>query len=239
MSATLRLDHVVIRVYNLAAAIAEYTARGFNVVSGGEHPGFGSRNALIAFEDDTYLELWAKGDLPPEQVIPRHVRFAELAGQPPLERHWLPWVTAPEGLVDFALVPSNIEEAIEAARARGLALDGPLPGSRVRPDGQKVAWQLAFAETVDLPFLCADVTPRSLRVPGGDARKHPNGETGIARVVIDVRELQASVRRYCALLGKDASVQKPEFTLGATTIVLRQGDDDDGVVILEFNRRRI
>src|SRR5437870_12524167 len=175
MPVTYRLDHAVIRVYDLAAATADYTVLGFHAVPGGEHPGLGSRNALIAFEDDTYLELIAYGSGPPERIVPRAVRFRELAGRPPVERHWLPWQSSPEGLVDIALLPSNIDEALAAVRACGQRWEGPIPGSRLRPDGQRVAWQLGLPEHLDLPFFCADVSPRLLRVPDGEARNHPNG----------------------------------------------------------------
>lgn len=232
MPSTFRLDHVVIRVYDLAKATEDYAALGFTVVPGGEHPSLGSRNALIAFEDDTYLELWALGSGPPDRIVPRKLRFQELVSRSPVERHWLPWQSSPEGLVDFALVPSNIEKAIAAASARGLHLEGPLPGERLRPDGQRVAWQLGFADNVDLPFLCADVTPRSLRVPGPEARNHANGATGIAWVIVAASNLDASTTRYTALLGQEAHIQDlspdedSEFTLGSTVLALGWARDD-------------
>ena len=36
---TLPLDHIVIAVQDLERTIADYTALGFNVLRGGEHPG--------------------------------------------------------------------------------------------------------------------------------------------------------------------------------------------------------
>jgi catechol 2,3-dioxygenase-like lactoylglutathione lyase family enzyme len=229
MPAAFRLDHVVIRVYDLNAASAEYTALGFHVVPGGEHPGQGSRNALIAFADDSYLELIAYGSAAPERVVPRHVRQAELAGRSPIERHTLPWASAAEGLVSFALSPSSIEEALAEAARRGLSLDGPIPGGRLRPDGQRVAWQLGIPHSLDLPFLCADVTPRSLRVPGEEARKHRNGIEGISAVTVAVRDLAESVLRYEALLGQEPKreAETAVFVLGQTRIILAQPSTQD------------
>ena len=52
------IDHIVILVSELESAIADYTALGFSVVRGGDHPGV-THNALVAFADGTYLELIA------------------------------------------------------------------------------------------------------------------------------------------------------------------------------------
>src|SRR2546430_17587272 len=52
------LDHVVIMVPDLEAAIRDYTELGFTVVRGGSHP-TGTHNALIAFPDGAYVELIA------------------------------------------------------------------------------------------------------------------------------------------------------------------------------------
>jgi hypothetical protein len=67
-----------------------------------------------------------------------------------------------------------------------------------------VQWQTARQSTHDLPFLCADVTPRALRVPEGEVRRHRNGAIGIPSVTVSVENLQATLARYRAFLGEDA-----------------------------------
>jgi catechol 2,3-dioxygenase-like lactoylglutathione lyase family enzyme len=197
------IDHLVILVRDLDATIADYTALGFNVVPGGEHADGNTHNALVAFADGSYLELIAF-----KREAPGH-------------RWW--GHSAEEGLVDFALLPDAIEADIAAARGRGLAYEGPTPGGRLRPDGQRLEWQIGAPPTPDMPFLCADVTPRELRVPGGDARVHPNGATGISELTIAVRDAPASAARYQALLGIEPVVLDAHtvaFGLGGARITL-------------------
>lgn len=204
MGVAISLDHVVVRVEDLAAAVADYTALGFTVIPGGEHPRVGSHNALIAFADGSYLELIAfkHRSSPPDVNIAKDVRAEELKVEQisAAERHMRSWEAVGEGLVDFALVPAAIEEVIAEARRRELTLEGPLPGGRVRPDGRQVSWQFGIPDAFDLPFLCADVTPRALRVPEGTARAHANGVTGITGILVLVTALDITVPRYRALL---------------------------------------
>ena len=198
------IDHLVILVRDLDAAIADYTALGFTVTPGGEHADGATHNALVPFADGSYFELIAfRRDAP--------------------EHRWWRHAAIGEGLVDFALLPDAIGDDIAQARARGLVYDGPHPGGRVRPDGQQIAWQIGAPPTPDLPFLCADVTPRELRVPGGEAREHANGATGIAELTVTVRDARASAERYHALLGSAPVVLDDHtvtFGLGATRITL-------------------
>lgn len=242
MSARLAIDHVVVRVNELEQAVKDYEELGFTVIPGGEHPGLGSCNALVAFEDDTYLELIAfETPAPPvHQSMPRPLRVKELAKQgktPPQCRH-LSWELVPEGLVDFALVPANIEDVLKQARGTDLVLDGPIDGARTRPDGQKVAWQVAVPERFDLPFLCADVTPRSLRVP--EARRHANGVRGIRAIAVAVADLDASPQRYRKLLGVEPlnvpSSPALDFVVNKTTIRLLPAPHalDEGPISLCF-----
>lgn len=178
------LDHVVIAVNDLAAAIDDYRALGFTVIAGGRHPPpRTSSNALVVFEDGSYLELISWDPPNPAE------RWSNL-----LQEHG-------EGIIDFALIPEDLPRAVEEAKARGLQLNGPLDGERLRPDGTRVRWQTARQATFDLPFFCADVTPRALRVPEGEARRHPNGATGITRVTVAVKDLEASRERYRRMLG--------------------------------------
>ena len=198
----LALDHVVIAVGDLARAMDEYRAQGFNVLAGGRHPGRTSHNALVVFEDGAYLELIAWPEPGPAE------RWYNV-----LQEHG-------EGLMDFALLPGDVTIAIEEARARGLTMQGPFDGSRVRPDGRELRWQTARQTTFDLPFLCGDVTPRSWRVPTGDARRHANGATGIASLTITVHDMMVSIGRYEALLGR--KLDGPAFTLGGTQLTLER-----------------
>jgi catechol 2,3-dioxygenase-like lactoylglutathione lyase family enzyme len=177
------LDHVVIAVADLAQAVEAYRALGFTVVIGGRHPGRTSHNALVVFADGSYLELIAwESPGPAERWYDEHARHGD-------------------GLMDFALVPEDVPRAVQEAGARGLELDGPLDGGRERPDGRQVRWQTGRQKTFDLPFLCGDVTPRALRVPEGEARVHPNGVLGVARVTVAVHDPEISRGRYAALLG--------------------------------------
>jgi catechol 2,3-dioxygenase-like lactoylglutathione lyase family enzyme len=223
------IDHIAILVNDLAAAAADYTALGFTVTPGGEHTGGATHNALVGFADDAYLEL---------------IAFK----RPAPEHHWYRYSALGEGMIDFALLPTAIEADLAAARERGLAIEGPFPGGRLRPDGQQVAWQSGRALTPDLPFLCGDVTPRALRVPEGAARTHANGVTGIAGLTVAVADLGASVARYRALLGTaeregalsnlPSAARTAAFALGDTAITLaRPADDSDAPLSVRLASR--
>lgn len=180
---SLTLDHIVIRVNDLERVIADYTALGFTVQRGGTHADGVTHNALVGFADGSYLEL---------------IAFLHPA---PERRWWSLGEQHGEGYVDFALLPHNVSAVVDAARARGLDYEGPLPGGRLRPDGAKLVWELGRPATPDLPFLCGDVTPRHLRVREGEVREHANGVQGIASVTVAVRDIETSLARYRALLG--------------------------------------
>ncbi|WP_027474876.1 VOC family protein [Curvibacter gracilis] len=210
---TLPLDHIVIAVQQLDRAIADYRALGFQVLIGGRHNGRTSHNALVVFQDGSYLELIA------------------WEGPAPQERWYTTLQSAGEGLVDFALLPGDTTEVLNAARSRGLlSLEGPFDGARLRPDGAQLRWQTARHASPDLPFLCGDISPRALRVSESPAdRLHPNGALGVARLDIAVLDLPTSLARYQALLGPDLAagpvllregVQQISLTLGSTELRL-------------------
>lgn len=198
----LRLDHVVIAVRELDRAIAGCEAAGFTVVPGGRHPGRNTRNALVVFEDGSYLEL------------------ITYTAPSPGERWWRELDAHGEGFVDFALLPQDLPATVARAKSRGVDdITGPLPGGRVRPDGERVEWQTARQARHDLPFLCADLTPRALRVPEGEVRRHRNGVAGIAQVTVAVADVQRSLSRYGAFLG-DEAVREDQVLLEGARIRL-------------------
>lgn len=193
--AAFRLDHIVIAVGDLEQAIADYRKLGFTVFPGGTHHGGVSHNALVVFADGSYFELIAYLKPSPE------VRWSKLLS------------SSGEGFVDFALNPENTVRDAAAARERGLELDGPVDGGRLRTDGVRLDWQIVRPRSTDLPFWCGDVTPRNLRVPEGDMRRHDNGVTGISRVVVAVADLVASKARYRALLGSEPKAAPDDAAL--------------------------
>jgi len=184
---TLSLDHIVILVRDLDAAIRDYTELGFTVQRGGVHADGNTHNALVGFADGSYLELIAF-----LRAAPTH-RWAAAAR------------SAHDGFVDYALLPTDVGAVVQAARARGLDYQGPTDGGRIRPDGERLAWQIGTPPSPDLPFLCGDITPRALRVREGDVRVHANAVRGVASLTIGVRDVRASLGHYLALLGDGAA----------------------------------
>jgi catechol 2,3-dioxygenase-like lactoylglutathione lyase family enzyme len=208
---TLALDHVVIAVADLGRAIADYRGLGFTVEEGGEHPGRGSRNALVVFADGSYFELITFSRPDPE------FRWCQVLDQ------------AGPGLVDFALLPDDIDRNVAAIQSRGLDFESPVDGGRARPDGLRLEWKTARSPSSDTPFFCGDVTPRALRVPEGEVRHHSNGAQGIGVVVVAVSNLDRSLARYAALLDEPPALpftlpglglRLAQLRLGQTTIVL-------------------
>jgi catechol 2,3-dioxygenase-like lactoylglutathione lyase family enzyme len=179
----LALDHIVIAVADLETAFTDYTKLGFTVIRGGEHANGVTHNVLVVFADGAYLELIAFRRLDADN---RWSRVYESAG---------------EGFVDYALLPDNVDVVVAAAQQRGLDMADPEPGGRHRPDGARLEWKTARSPRSDVPFLCGDVTPRSLRVQEGDVRRHSNGVEGVGLLTVAVQDLEQSLARNAALLG--------------------------------------
>src|SRR5712692_8737671 len=73
------LDHVIIFVQDLEATERNFADRlGFQITSHADHPGFGTRNAAIAFQHG-FLELLTQAD----EAEMRSTRYAHLF----LDRH--------------------------------------------------------------------------------------------------------------------------------------------------------
>jgi catechol 2,3-dioxygenase-like lactoylglutathione lyase family enzyme len=211
------LDHVVIAVHDLDAAIQDYRALGFTVMRGGIHANRATQNALIAFPDATYLELLAPTGEPPLSGV---IDFSVLLQQG-------------EGLAGYALRSKDIEADVRRLRAEGFAVDEVIPGERRRNDGLAIQWKLALLDGGFSPFLIQDVTPREWRISQDPAvTTHANRVVGVRGIEIAVRDLMVSRDRYARLLG--LSPQRESLDARAIeSIVLREaGDEIEHVEIL-------
>ena len=191
------IDHLVIVVSDLAAAVSTYRELGFTVTRGGRHPGVGTDNALVVFRDTSYLELLGFHEPRPDH------------------RWWTPFMHG-GGFVDFCLQTDDLAGDAKTLRQAGVDMSELGRGARQRPDGVEVRWASALAQGAHrgvVPFLLAEDGPREARVPRD--RGHANGVTGIGTVTVVVDDLAAVRRWYGAALGKPGEdLAYPE--LGAT-----------------------
>ena len=183
-----RLDHLVILVRDLDRAVRGYEGLGFTVTPGGEHADGLTRNALIPFGDGSYLELVAFLD-------PEDTRDNVWG--------WRAFLPSGGGLVDYCVASDDLGADARGLKGRGFGVDGPTDGGRRLPDGTQIRWRVARIRQDGrlLPFLIEDLTPRSLRVPGGPAAEHPNGAVGISRPEVVASDAGTVARALAALIG--------------------------------------
>lgn len=137
------LDHIVLAVPDLDAAVAEFAARtGVTPARGGSHVGLGSANHLVGLGGGAYLEIVGRDPEQPDPTGPRPFGIDDLA--------------APR-IVTWAVRAPDVDAAVRSARAGGYDPGDPAPMSRRTPDGELLAWRLtppAMAGGVGIvPFL--------------------------------------------------------------------------------------
>ena len=186
-----RIDHLMICVPDLAAAIDAYTRIGFNVYPGGVHTGRGTHNA-IAFTGEEYLELMGLRD--------RDEYVAATGGRGGL----VEYLARGGGFRYVAVQSDDLAADVAAMRARGVDVSDVTDGARRTPDGQELRWKSASLGARDaLPiFFVQHVTPladRRRQVP--KAGDHPNGILRVDRVYINVADVRAAATQYSRVLG--------------------------------------
>ncbi|EAY26608.1 VOC family protein [Microscilla marina] len=222
----MQLDHIVILVNNLEQAVADYTAQGFTVSPGGTHAGGISRNALIHFQDDTFLELLELRVVPRTEFLRQmHERGLLRAYQPSakygmahrfygrvldLRKHQ----PQAEGITDFCLLVSNQTHAHLKSR---LPLTPPFGASRLRPDGQTISWKMYTPLEEVLPFFRTDYHPKIVREPA--ALQHANRGVGIHKVCLFTDDYVQTVQCYKQLLPE----VEPDANATATLFELTRG----------------
>jgi hypothetical protein len=112
----------------LGAAVADLERRlGVRLLPGGSHPAWGTRNALAPLGPTTYLEVIGPDPETPAASLPRLFGIATLA--------------APR-LATWAAKGTDLARLTERARSHQIDLGAPSIGSRRRPEGTLISWQL-------------------------------------------------------------------------------------------------
>jgi len=215
----MKLDHIIVAVSDLEAAITDFCTLGFTTFFGGVHAGGKTHNALICLADGSYIELIAPTD----------------PSNPPASS---PYLGRGKGFAGYAMLVDNMDVQVAHMQARGAAFDGPNPGGRRRADGRMLRWRtLFFADTLS-PFLIIDDTPRTLRVPDdADRLAHANGATGIRELVVAVSDLAGAAERYESILGQAPQpgpamegAETRSFTLDGCTVTVAGPSVDAGPI---------
>ena len=137
------VDHLVYATPDLARGIQAIEAlTGVCAKPGGSHPGMGTRNALLSLGPSRYLEIIGPDPAQADYRKPRVFRVDA--------------VERPK-LVTWAARAGSIENLVARALPDGMRLGAALGGSRMRPDGTALSWQLTdpYVENADgvVPFF--------------------------------------------------------------------------------------
>ncbi len=204
-----QIDHLVYATPDLALGI-ETAERLFGVRAspGGQHPGEGTRNALLALGPTSYFEIIGPDPEQPKPVRGRRFGIDEIKA-PRLTT----WVAKGAGLERFAA---------ESA-AHGVNLGAVISGSRKRPDGVVLSWRYTDPRVV----LADRLVPYFI---DWGASPHPSvtAATGVTLVGLraehpDAGRVQATIRQ----LGLDLTVVG-----GATPVLIATFDSPKGRVEL-------
>jgi hypothetical protein len=199
----LQIDHVTVCGSNLERMRQCFADVGLRTTYGGRHANGITHMDLLTFSDGSYIELIAP--------------FASLAGAGGMMSGWARLMEADAGCGAWAVRSSDIHGETARLRREGIGVRGPEAGSRQRPDGTTLEWETALAGPGPagsvLPFVIQDKTARNLRVP---VSAESGDLTGVAAVVIGVRELTSSVSLFRRAFEFEEPVVEEHPDFGAT-----------------------
>jgi hypothetical protein len=122
-----RIDHLVYATPDLQLGIDAIEKQlGVKATAGGQHPGLGTRNALVALGPTSYLEIIGPDPEQPKPSGPRRFGIDDLK--------------APR-IVRWVVKSSELPAVEEKAAKAGVTLGPIASGSRKRPDGVVLAWR--------------------------------------------------------------------------------------------------
>ena len=133
-----QLDHLMYAVPDLESGMQHiHELTGVAPAMGGSHPGAGTRNALLSFGNDQYLEIIA-----PDPAQQLSGTTGELLAQ-----------HARCGIRAWAVASHDLVAVQQIAQEQKLASRDVIDMARTTPDGVALAWQLLFLRDRQWPFF--------------------------------------------------------------------------------------
>ena len=204
-----RVDHLVYATPDLALGVE--TAEqlfGVRASAGGQHPGEGTRNALLALGPTSYFEIIGPD---PGQPTPARGR-----------RFGIDEIKAPR-LTTWVAKGTALETFASAALAHGVNLGAVIPGSRKRPDGIVLSWRYTDPRVV----LADRLVPYFI---DWGASPHPSASAAKGVTLLSLRAEHPDADRLQQMLrqlGLDLAVSK-----GARPALIATFDSPKGHVEL-------
>ena len=129
------LDHLVCVTRNLDAAIEQIERLlGVRATMGGQHPNWGTRNALLSLGPKAYLEIMGPDPNQPRPKQPRPFGMDSI-----LKPRLATWVARTD----------DIQAVIEEARRQNLDLGELQERSRTKPDGSILEWTIRISQRTE------------------------------------------------------------------------------------------
>jgi hypothetical protein len=182
------LDHLVYATRDLAESVAALEALlGARFAPGGSHHDWGTRNAILPLGASSYLEV-----IGPDPDVGAAVAVAPFG---------IASAAAPR-LATWSAKGTDLARLAERARSRGVDLGATRRGSRFRPDGSLLSWEM----TEPLAPRCGGVIPffidwGSTEHPARAARSEPSATGTEARIeLLDLRARHPEPERVAAFL---------------------------------------
>ena len=134
LSRRMQVDHLVYGTPDLARGVAEIERLlGVTATPGGQHPGRGTRNALVSLGVSAYLEIIGPDPDQPAPAMPRTFGLDTLKES---------------RLVTWAAKGTHLPRLFAQAQRHGITLGNVGAGSRQRPDGVLLSWQFTDPSTL-------------------------------------------------------------------------------------------
>ena len=179
----LKFDHALICTSDLGPMQQGFTDVGLRSDYGGHHGHAATQMAQLGFADGTYMGIEAPA-----------TPFAE-TGTPQSSL-----MKADAGPCGWSVTSTDIKSDLERLSHLDVSVGIPEARSRTRPDGTLAEWQSASlgagAPGSNLPFLIQDKTPRSNRAPRPSPSTMGTTLTGVAIVVLGVKNLDESIALF-------------------------------------------
>ena len=201
------VDHLILGVNDLDAGIAWFEkATGVKAVLGGVHPGVGTRNALASLGGKRYVEILAPDPAQTEFKFRIDVRK----------------LTEPR-LVNWAATTADVEAVAKKGAATGYELFGPRAGSRARPDGKTLRWEL-LGVMHDLEANGVDPIPFFIEWSADSVHPSQESPTGCELTALEIEHPNSGkVKKTLSALGLDAAVRKGKAAQLIATLTTPKG----------------